>query len=144
MALWARLYEGDRANAIFKGYIAEQAYPQLFAKCGNPLQIDGTMGVAAGITEMLVQSHEDKIHLLPALPAEWGEGSFEGVCDRGGFELSFRWESGKLRELEILSKAGAPCVLNYEDKLVEFDTEAGQVYKFDSSLNSSSIHRKAS
>jgi len=134
MALWSRLYEGDRANAIFKGYIAEQCYPQLFAKCGSPLQIDGTMGVAAGLTEMLLQSHEGLIHLLPALPAEWLSGSFKGVCTRGGFELSFRWVSGELQELEVLSKAGMPCTLKYKDKLVEFETLQGQTYKFNSLL----------
>ena len=109
MALWARLYDGNRANKIFKGYIQEQCYPQLFAKCGKPLQIDGTMGVAAGITEMLVQSHEGSIHLLPALPDEWGDGRFYGVCARGGFELDFKWKNKAISEVEILSKAGEIC-----------------------------------
>jgi len=109
MALWARLYDGNRANKIFKGYIQEQCYPQLFAKCGKPLQIDGTMGVAAGITEMLVQSHEGSIDLLPALPDEWSEGRFDGVCARGGFELDFKWKNKAISEVEILSKAGEIC-----------------------------------
>ena len=109
MALWARLYDGNRANKIFKGYIQEQCYPQLFAKCGKPLQIDGTMGVAAGITEMLVQSHEGSIDLLPALPDEWSEGRFDGVCARGGFELDFKWKNKTISEVEILSKAEEIC-----------------------------------
>jgi len=78
IALWARLYEGNRAAEIFRGYIQEQCYGQLFAKCYAPLQIDGTMGVAAGITEMLVQSHEGIIDLLPALPDDWEKGRFDG------------------------------------------------------------------
>lgn len=109
MALWARLYDGDRANSIFKGYIKDQAYPQLFAKCFTPLQVDGTFGVAAGITEMLMQSHEGVIDLLPALPNEWSAGRFKGVCARGAFELDMSWESGKVTRVELLSKEGQLC-----------------------------------
>jgi alpha-L-fucosidase 2 len=109
MALWARLYDGNRANSIWKGYIKEQAYPQLFAKCFTPLQVDGSFGVTAGITEMLVQSHEGSIDLLPALPDEWSEGHFDGVCARGGFELDFKWKNKTISEVEILSKADEIC-----------------------------------
>lgn len=147
MALWARLYDGNRANKIFKGYLKEQCYPQFFAKCGTPLQIDGTMGASAGITEMLVQSHEDVIHLLPALPDEWTEGEFDGVCARGGFELDMKWENKSITELSVLSKAGKICridaggkfkVTGYGKKVVvkinaddsiEFKTEKGGVYQ---------------
>jgi alpha-L-fucosidase 2 len=109
MALWARLYDGDKANSIFKGYIKEQAYPQLFAKCFTPLQVDGTFGVTAGITEMLMQSHEGVIDLLPALPKEWGSGEFKGVCARGAFELDMKWADGKITTVEVLSKQGQVC-----------------------------------
>ena len=112
MSLWARLYDGNRANKIFKGYIQEQCCPQLFAKCGKPLQIDGTMGVAAGITEMLVQSHEGTINLLPALPDEWQEGRFDGVRVRGGFELGMKWKNKFITEVEVLSVAGNTCRIN--------------------------------
>ncbi|WP_167613690.1 glycosyl hydrolase family 95 catalytic domain-containing protein [Maribellus sediminis] len=147
MALWARLFDGNRANTIFKGYIQEQCYPQLFAKCGKPLQIDGTMGVAAGITEMLVQSHEGAIDLLPALPDEWTEGHFDGVCVRGGFELDMSWEDKIITKVEIKSKAGKICriddganfritkdrkkvaVTTHKDGSVEFQTIRGEVYQ---------------
>lgn len=110
MSLWARLYDGNRANKIFKGYLQEQCYPQLFAICGGKaLQIDGTMGVSAGITEMIVQSHEGTIDLIPALPDEWSEGRFDGVCARGGFELDMQWENQAIIRVEVLSKAGLPC-----------------------------------
>ncbi|MFA6126898.1 MAG: glycoside hydrolase family 95 protein [Bacteroidales bacterium] len=109
MALYARLYDGDRANRIFKGYIKEQAYPQLFAKCYTPLQVDGSLGVTAGITEMLMQSHEGMIDLLPALPTEWGAGRFKGVCARGAFELDMNWKDGKITSVEVLSKDGQVC-----------------------------------
>jgi alpha-L-fucosidase 2 len=109
MALWARLYDGDRANRIFKGYIKDQAYPQLFAKCFTPLQVDGSLGVAAGITEMLMQSHEGVIDLLPALPKEWSEGRFKGVCARGAFELDMKWSGARLTSVEVLSNEGRLC-----------------------------------
>jgi len=147
MALWARLYDGNRANKIFKSYLKEQCYPQLFAKCGTPLQIDGTMGATAGITEMLVQSHEGIIDLLPALPDEWINGRFNGVCARGGFELDFKWQNRKITAVEILSKAGTICRIdagrkfdvikngrkidskNNKDGSVEFKTVKGGLYK---------------
>jgi alpha-L-fucosidase 2 len=148
MALWARLYDGNRAHKIFRGYIEEQAYPQLFAKCFTPLQIDGTMGVTAGITEMLVHSHEGVIDLLPALPDDWADGSFSGVCVRGGFELDMAWKEKNITELRVLSKVGNTCriktgkplrgnsegknvkVKKYKDGSVEFKTTAGQEYIF--------------
>jgi alpha-L-fucosidase 2 len=147
MALWARLLDGNRANKIFKGYIQEQCYPQLFAKCGTPLQIDGTMGVAAGITEMLIQSHEGILELLPALPDEWNSGRFDGVCARGGFQLNFSWENKNITGAEILSKAGKTCIINpggkftvtkngnkivakyNKDGSIEFKTTEGGLYK---------------
>lgn len=147
MALWARLFDGNRANKIFKGYIQEQCYPQLFAKCGTPLQIDGTMGVAAGITEMLIQSHEGVIELLPALPDEWVSGSFNGVCARGGFQLNLKWENKNITKADILSTAGKTCIINAGGKFtvtkdgkkivakynndgsVEFETTKGGLYK---------------
>jgi alpha-L-fucosidase 2 len=112
MALWARLHDGDRANSIFKGYLRDQAYPQLFAKCFTPLQVDGSFGVTAAITEMLIKSHEGIIDLLPAIPAEWINGSFKGVCARGGFEVSMEWKNGKITSLSVLSKAGEVCTIN--------------------------------
>jgi alpha-L-fucosidase 2 len=147
MSLWARLYDGNRANKIFKGYIEEQCFPQLFAKCGKPLQVDGTLGVAAGITEMLVQSHEGVIDLLPALPDEWNEGRFAGVCARGGFELDMKWQHKSITEVNILSKAGNICRIDAgsnfritshgkaiasktnKDGSIEFQTVIGGLYK---------------
>lgn len=149
IALWARLYNGERANRIFKGYIKEQAYPQLFAKCYTPLQVDGTLGVTAGITEMLIQSHEGVIDLLPAVPDEWDNGKFSGVCARGGFELSFEWANNKLTDVEIISNAGETCRIKIgsdckilssgrkvpkkeiKDGIFEFETDAGAMYSIE-------------
>ncbi len=101
ISLWARLYDGERADLIFKKYLSEQSYPQLFAMCGIPMQVDGTLGVTAGITEMLVQSHEGFINLLPALPAEWGEGRMKGVCVRGAFELDMSWKNARINKVDV-------------------------------------------
>jgi len=145
MALWARLSDGDRANSIYRGYLEEQCYPSLFAKCFTPLQVDGSLGLTAGISEMLVQSHEGIIHLLPALPEEWHAGEFRGLCTRGAFELDMQWEEGAIKTIELLSKAGADCKISavgsvtvsangnpvqttLGDGYVVFPTEAGQSY----------------
>ncbi len=109
MALWARLHDGNRANKIFKGYLKEQSCKQLVALCGKAPQVDGTFGVTAAITEMLVQSHEGFINLLPALPDEWASGEYHGVCTRNAFELNFEWKGKKITGLTILSKAGEIC-----------------------------------
>jgi len=145
MALWARLSDGDRANSIYKGYLQEQCYLSLFAKCYTPLQVDGTLGVTAAISEMLVQSHEDGIELLPALPKVWDAGRFKGVCTRGAFELDMQWENNAIKTVEILSKAGKNCKIStYKNAQVfrdgnpvqfkenngyiEFPTEKGNIY----------------
>ncbi|SHF76719.1 alpha-L-fucosidase 2 [Arenibacter palladensis] len=128
--LWARLGDGDRANKVFKGYLKEQCFPSLFAICARQFQVDGSLGVAAGITEMLLQSHEGYIDLLPALPSEWADGHFDGVCARGGFELDFSWKNKALTSLEILSKAGLPCNLKTNKKIKVFsDGQQIQVKK---------------
>ena len=147
MALWARLGDGNRANKIFKGYLNDQNCMQLFALCGKALQVDGTLGVTAAITEMLVQSHEGFIHLLPALPDDWSTGELKGVCARGGFELAFSWDQGKVKHLSVLSRAGEPCrlsspriakvtcankavsVTKISDSIVQFPTERGRLYE---------------
>jgi len=146
MALWARLYDGNRANKIFKGYIKDQCYPQLFAKCYTPLQVDGSLGVTAAITEMLIQSHEGVIDLLPALPDEWSNGEFNGVCARGAFEINIKWEQGRVKSAEVLSKGGNTCVINphvevrvscngkriptkkMSDGSIKFNTKKGNTY----------------
>ncbi len=128
MALWARLNDGDRSNSIFKGYLKDQCYQSLFAKCFTPLQVDGTFGVTAGITEMLIQSHEGFIELLPALPREWPTGKFYGVKARGGFEVDFEWANSKLTGVIVLSTAGKNCKMMLPNGLKEFETEKGKRY----------------
>jgi len=117
MSIWARLGNGDRSNKILKEYFKEQCLPQFFAKCFTAMQVDGTMGVSAGITEMLMQSNEGMIKLLPALPAEWSGGSFKGMIARGAFEVSAEWKNSNLVSANIYSKKGADCSLFADSKV---------------------------
>lgn len=146
MALWARLGDGNRSNKIYKGYLKDQSCTSLFALCGRSLQVDGNFGVTAAVTEMLMQSHDGFIKLLPALPDEWGEGEFKGLCARGGFELHFAWKNKTVTQLKILSRAGAFCRIEFKpgmkissngkkvgfkklpDNKIEFATTKGAVY----------------
>ena len=85
--------------------------------------------------ELLIQSHQSTIDLLPALPSVLPSGRISGVCARGGFELSFTWESGVLVEVEVFSKAGEACNLQYGVNRATFKTEKGKHYKLDAKLN---------
>jgi alpha-L-fucosidase 2 len=117
MCTWARLYDGNRANKIFKGYLKDQCFASLFAKCGKAFQVDGSFGVSAAVSEMLVQSHESFIQLLPALPDEWSpSGSFGGVVARGAFELSFSWVNGRVVSAKMISRAGNNCRIKCNTK----------------------------
>lgn len=146
--LWARLWDGNRAYKLFRellSYVppdgAENTnysggggtYPNLF-DAHPPFQIDGNFGGAAGVVEMLLQSNDDGIILLPALPDVWKSGSVSGLCASGGFEISMVWNDGLLTEVEVLSKAGNKCLLSSNGEKVIFDTEKGNVYKLNSRL----------
>ena len=80
-----------------------------------PFQIDGNFGCTAGIAEMLMQSQGGYIELLPALPDAWKDGAFKGMKARGNFEVDVTWKEGQITSIEILSNAGAECMLKYPD-----------------------------
>lgn len=128
MALWARLGDGDRAMKILGGYLKDQNCAQLFARCGRAMQVDGTLGATAAITEMLMQSHDGCIRLLPALPSAWPSGSVKGLCARGGFVLDLTWGDGRVTQAVIRSNAGKTCKVAWGEKTWEFDTVAGKSY----------------
>lgn len=134
--LYARLLDRDQAYGYLKRLIGKNAFPNLFNACwpGRTFQIDGNFGGTAGIAEMLLQSHADEIHLLPALPNEWPAGRVKGFCARGGFILDIEWENQSLSRAKILSKTGGNCKIRYKSKVIDIKTEKGKLYILNENL----------
>ena len=91
-----------------------------------PFQIDGNFGGSAGVIEMLMQSHQDRIDLLPALPDAWPAGSVSGICARGGYEIAMDWSEGKLNSVTVLAKAGGSTKLVYRGEEKEIELAKGE------------------
>lgn len=137
VCLWARLLDGNRAYKLITDQLTPTlstdvygrggTYPNLF-DAHPPFQIDGNFGCTAGIAEMLLQSHEGVVHVLPALPDKWADGKATGLVARGGFVVDVSWQSGNVVELKVLSRIGGRMSIRCNDILYEVETEAGNEY----------------
>jgi alpha-L-fucosidase 2 len=124
--LWARLLDGNRAYKLIADQLTPApmetsgqnggTYPNLF-DAHPPFQIDGNFGCTSGIAEMLVQSHDGSIYLLPAIPDQWKQGTVKGLIARGGFVIDMSWKNGQLTWLKIQSKLGGNCRLRITSEL---------------------------
>ncbi|MFV0604586.1 MAG: glycosyl hydrolase family 95 catalytic domain-containing protein [Niabella sp.] len=136
--LWARFKDGNHVYKLIKMLLypagrGAGSYPNLF-DAHPPFQIDGNFGGAAGIAEMLIQSQNGYIDVLPALPDALPNGDIKGMKARGGFELDMSWRNGELTSLTIQSNAGQPLIVRYKDKEIKLNTVKNNVYKFNGLL----------
>ena len=141
--LWARLHNAQQAYHIYQVLLTPIAprgskgstwkewhkgggtYPNLF-DAHPPFQIDGNFGGTAGVCEMLMQSGNGQIELLPAAPDAWKEGSVSGLCARGGYEVAFEWKDGKVRDCSIKAKQNGTVTLLYNGQQKTIKIKAGQ------------------
>ncbi|HEX8325789.1 MAG TPA: hypothetical protein VF595_17930, partial [Tepidisphaeraceae bacterium] len=121
--LWARLRDGDRAHRLLQQVIRSYILPNGFGD-HPPFQIDANFGTTAGVAEMLLQSHDAQLTLLPALPKAWPTGSVKGLRARGGYRVNLEWNAGELVRCEIVGPKDAKPKVNYGGKMIDVSRDS--------------------
>jgi alpha-L-fucosidase 2 len=144
-ALWARLEDGNHAWRLIRGALSPVTtseihydngggvYANMFDAC-PPFQIDANFGVPAAIAEMMLQSQDGTVHLLPALPDAWKNGTVTGLRARGGFQVDLTWKDGKLVTATVVSDTDITCPLRYGAKSIELRMKKGKPVKLSGEL----------
>ncbi len=136
---WARLHDGNHAYRLIKdalrleGHGGGGVYPNLF-DAHPPFQIDGNFGFTSGVVEMLLQSHDGTIHVLPALPDAWPTGQIKGIRARGGVVIDLTWQNGELTQVTLRPDRALKTQLRYRGKSVDVNLKPGERQSFGPSL----------
>jgi alpha-L-fucosidase 2 len=132
-ALWARLHEGDKSLSYLKGVLG-RTFMNLFSGSGTTFQIDANLGYTASVVEMLLQSHDGEIEMLPALPKTWESGSVKGFRARGGYEVSMNWQNGNLIGASVKSISDGVVKLRLGTKTAAYTLRKGELISLDKDL----------
>ncbi len=129
----ARLLDPKSAEENIRKFLQISIADNLFDE-HPPFQIDGNFGYTAGVAELLLQSHENFIRILPTLPENWSNGTIKGLKARGNIEVDIEWENGKLVRLKLMAKEDTTIKLKYDTHEVEVALSKGKKIKLDGNL----------